>query len=59
MNKAAAELERITPPNAELLKLADRCPAPQEWYDEDFSGLFSTTTTNDVGEISVNERWRR
>ena len=31
---ARAELERITPPNAELLKLADRFPAPQEWYDE-------------------------
>lgn len=29
-----AELKRITPPNAELLKLADRFPAPQEWYDE-------------------------
>ena len=31
---ARAELERITPPNAELLELADRFPAPQEWYDE-------------------------
>ncbi len=28
------ELKRITPPNVELLKLADRFPAPQEWYDE-------------------------
>jgi hypothetical protein len=33
-NEARAELKRITPPNAELLKLADRFPAPQEWYDE-------------------------
>ena len=32
--EARAELKRITPPNAELLKLADRFPAPQEWYDE-------------------------
>ena len=32
---AAQELQRITPPNAELLKLADRNPPPQEWFDED------------------------
>ncbi len=32
---AKAELKRITPPNAELLKLAERFPAPQEWYDEE------------------------
>ena len=32
--EAREELKRITPPNAELLKLADRFPAPQEWYDE-------------------------
>jgi hypothetical protein len=32
--KAREELKRITPPHAELLKLADRFPAPQEWYDE-------------------------
>lgn len=32
--EAGAELERITPPNTELLKLAERNPAPQEWYDE-------------------------
>jgi hypothetical protein len=35
VDKAAREeLKRITPPNEELLKLADRFPAPQEWYDE-------------------------
>ncbi len=55
MNKAAAELERITPRNTELLKLADRFPAPQEWYDEDFGGLFTTTVMNDVGEIFFNK----
>ena len=32
--EARAELERITPPNRDLLELADRFPAPQEWYDE-------------------------
>ena len=34
-NEAAivAELDRITPPNAELLRLAERFPAPQQWYD--------------------------
>jgi hypothetical protein len=32
--KANLELKRITPSNAELLKLAERNPAPQEWYDE-------------------------
>ena len=32
--EARAELKRITPSNAELLKLAKRFPAPQEWYDE-------------------------
>lgn len=32
--QARAELKRITPPNADLLELADRFPAPQEWYDE-------------------------
>lgn len=31
---AARELRSITPTNAELLQLADRFPAPQEWYDE-------------------------
>ena len=25
---------------SELLQLADRCPPPQRWYDEDFAGLF-------------------
>ena len=29
------ELKRTTPPNSELLKLADRFPAPQGWYDEE------------------------
>lgn len=28
------EIQQITPSNAELLKLADKHPAPQEWYDE-------------------------
>ena len=37
---AREELERITPTNEELLKLADKFPPPQEWYDEDFEGLF-------------------
>jgi hypothetical protein len=32
--EAAAELKKITPPNSELLKLAERFPAPPEWYDE-------------------------
>ena len=31
---ARAELKKITPPNTELLELATRFPAPQEWYDE-------------------------
>lgn len=30
---AQAELKRITPPNAELLKLADANPPPKEWLD--------------------------
>ena len=34
------ELKRITPPNAELLKLADRNPPPQEWFDEEGEDLF-------------------
>ena len=29
-----AELQILTPSNAELLELAERFPAPQEWYDE-------------------------
>lgn len=28
------ELTQITPRNEELLRIADRCPAPQDWYDE-------------------------
>ena len=28
------ELRQLTPSNSELLKLAERFPAPQEWYDE-------------------------
>lgn len=28
------ELKQITPPNSELLELADRFPAPDDWYDE-------------------------
>jgi hypothetical protein len=30
-----AELNRITPSNAELRKLARRFPAPQEWPEEE------------------------
>lgn len=32
--KAAEELKRTTPSNAELLKLAGNYEPPQEWYDE-------------------------
>ena len=32
--EARAELKKITPSNAELMRLAERLPAPQEWYDE-------------------------
>lgn len=31
---AKLELAKITPRNADLLRLADRFPAPQAWYDE-------------------------
>jgi hypothetical protein len=31
---AKAELTKITPQNADLLRIADRFPAPQTWYDE-------------------------
>src|SRR3972149_4559754 len=31
---AKLELTKITPRNADLLRLADRFPAPQTWYDE-------------------------
>jgi hypothetical protein len=31
---AKIELTKITPRNADLLRLADRFPAPQTWYDE-------------------------
>lgn len=31
---AKAELTKITPRNADLLRIAERCPAPQTWYDE-------------------------
>jgi hypothetical protein len=31
---ARDEVTEITPSNAELLKLAEQHPAPQEWYDE-------------------------
>jgi hypothetical protein len=48
--RIAEELRQITPPNVELLKLADRFPAPQEWYDEDFAGLFDLNTTNTAVE---------
>ena len=33
--RAARWLKKHTPSNAELLKLADKYPAPQEWYDEE------------------------
>jgi hypothetical protein len=33
--EAQRELARITPPNTELLKLAERFSAPQEWHDEE------------------------
>ena len=32
--QAEAELKRITPPNSALLELADRFPAPDDWYAE-------------------------
>ncbi|NQU22647.1 MAG: hypothetical protein HQ567_15330 [Candidatus Nealsonbacteria bacterium] len=28
------ELQELTPSNTELIELAKRFPAPQEWYDE-------------------------
>jgi hypothetical protein len=31
---AQHELARITPRNADLLRIADRLPAPQTWYEE-------------------------
>jgi len=31
---AEKELALITPPNADLLRIADRRRAPQQWYDE-------------------------
>jgi hypothetical protein len=31
---AKKELAKITPRNADLLKLAERFPAPQTWHDE-------------------------
>lgn len=31
------ELTQLTPSNAELLVMADRSPAPQEWYEGDES----------------------
>lgn len=41
ISEAAEELERITPPNAELLKLVDKYPPPQEWFDGEEEQLFS------------------
>lgn len=32
---AEKELAEITPRNADLLRIADRHPAPQAWYDEE------------------------
>jgi len=31
---AKEELARITPLNADLLRMAEQFPIPQEWYDE-------------------------
>ena len=28
------QLRQLTPTNLDLLELAERFPAPQEWYDE-------------------------
>jgi hypothetical protein len=36
----SVEDEPIFLSQSELLQLADRCPPPQRWYDEDFTGLF-------------------
>lgn len=33
--KAKAELAALTPPNVELLRTAERYPAPDEWLDEE------------------------
>ncbi len=32
---AKIELDRITPSNEELKRIAENFPAPQEWYDEE------------------------
>ena len=36
---------RDTPSNEVLLRLAEKHPAPQEWYDEDFSGCLRRRRT--------------
>ncbi len=59
---AAKELKRITPTNAELLKLADRFPAPQEWYDEDYANRYPhgiANTTNDFFYLPPHNRTKR
>ena len=35
---ATEELRAITPTNSDLLEIAARFPAPQEWYDEEGQG---------------------
>ncbi len=34
LERNTATLRELTPTNADLLRIADRFPAPQEWYDE-------------------------
>ena len=53
--EALAELKRITPSNEELLKLAERYPPPQEWYDEDFSDLFDDGTISPEALLALDE----
>jgi hypothetical protein len=38
--RAREELARITPPNSELLKLAEKYPPPQEWFEGEEEDLF-------------------
>ncbi len=42
-----ATLKQLTPPNSELLELAEQHPAPQEWWDEE------PQVTFDVGEWEI------
>lgn len=36
------QIEALTPSNAELLRLAERCPPPSEWFNADEECPFST-----------------